>query len=146
MFWCLQDFFHTYETKATASISISSVLIIHLFHTFSLLLQVKEDWTTLSFSNKTTPLIIMWTSSRHDRKWHLGDILASRIAWYESDPPENCHLNVNSLPNTWHFFQKNWQKLSFFQQNCQWQFCWKKWLFLSILLKKMSSFWQFVDI
>ena len=31
-----------------------------------------------------------------------------------SDPPENCHLNVKKLPKTWHFFQKNWQKLSFF--------------------------------
>ena len=30
------------------------------------------------------------------------------------DPPENCHWNVKKLPKTWLFFQKNWQKLSFF--------------------------------
>ena len=38
-----------------------------------------------------------------------------------ADPPENCHLNVKKLPKTWHFFQKNWQKLA-------------------ILLKKMTIF------
>ena len=53
------------------------------------------------------------------------------------DPPENCQLNVQKLPKTWHFCQ----------QNCQWQFCWKKWQFLSTFFwKKNSSFWQYFDI
>ena len=30
-------------------------------------------------------------------------------------------------------------------KNCQKTFFWKKWKFLAILLKKMSSFWQFFD-
>ena len=38
---------------------------------------------------------------------HLGPTLTP-------DPPENCHLTVKKWPKTWHFFQKNWQKLSFF--------------------------------
>ena len=43
-------------------------------------------------------------------------------------------------------FFLNWQKLSFFQQNCQWQFCWKIWQFLSIFFEKnvkiLAIFWQ----
>ena len=45
------------------------------------------------------------------------------------------------------FFQKNWQKLSFFfQQNCQWQFCWKKkTIFVNFFeknVKFLAIFWQ----
>ena len=55
------------------------------------------------------------------------------------DPPENRQLNVKNLT----FFSKKLTKIViFFQQNCQWQFCWKKWQFLSIVLKKMSIFWH----
>ena len=57
---------------------------------------------------------------------------------------ENCHLNVKKLPKTWHFFKKIDKNCHFCQQNCQWQFCWKKWQFLSIFFL-MSSFWQFFD-
>ena len=40
----------------------------------------------------------------------------------ESEPPENCHLNV----------KKNWQ------------FFWKKWIFLSIKKKKVNFFGNFL--
>ena len=42
---------------------------------------------------------------------------------------------------------KNWQKLVIKNKDNFWQFCWKKWQFLAILLKKMTVFdiffWQF---
>ena len=53
--------------------------------------------------------------------------LSLKCATPVSDYPENCHLTVKKLPNTCHFFQKNWQKLPFFQQ-------------MAILLKKMTIF------
>ena len=52
-------------------------------------------------------------------------------------------LTFECKKKPWHFFQKNWQKLSFFQQNCQWQFCWKKWQFLSSFWKKCQVFGNF---
>ena len=44
--------FHTYESKATVSISAAFVLLIP--HILSFIAK-KENWTTLSFTNKTTP-------------------------------------------------------------------------------------------
>ena len=31
----------------------------------------------------------------------------------QTNPPENCHLNVKKLPKNFPFFQKNCQKFSF---------------------------------
>ena len=80
----------------------------------------------------------LWKSSQSWKR----DLLDSD---YSSEPPEICHLNVKKLPKTWHFFKKIDKNCHFFQQNCHWQFCWIKWQFLSIFLKKMSSFRQFFD-
>ena len=60
---------------------------------------------------------------------------------------ENCHLNVKKLKNCQKrdsFF--NYQKFTFFQNNCQWQLFWKKLKFLAIFLKKnvkfLAIFWH----
>ena len=49
------------------------------------------------------------------------------------DPPQNCYLNVKKLSKTWHFFQNNCQKLSFFSKK----------LPFAIFLKKMKIFGNF---
>ena len=55
------------------------------------------------------------------------------IRHLQPDPPENWHLTVKKLPKTWHFFQKNWQKLSFFSTK----------LPMAILLQKNDNFCHF---
>ena len=50
--------------------------------------------------------------------WHAWRVLCARAVWrlwrVSTWPSGNCNLNVKKLPKTWHFCQKNWQKLSFF--------------------------------
>ena len=65
----------------------------------------------------------------------------SNTSLCESDPPENCHLNVKKLT----FFEKDWQKLSFFAIA---NFFEKKTIFVNFF-EKMSIFtfkWQFSGV
>ena len=48
--------------------------------------------------------------------WPLIPELGLFYGLCKADPPENWHLTVKKLPKTWHFFQKNWQKFSFFSK------------------------------
>ena len=61
-------------------------------------------------------------------------------------------LTIKKLPKSWHFFPKIWQKFSFFQQNCHWQFCRKN---DNFCLKKKNNVkvlafltfkWQFSEL
>ena len=72
-------------------------------------------------------------------------VLLCKTWWvFQFDPPENRQLNVKKIAKKLDiFFQKKWQKLSFFQKNCQLQFCWKNDIFLSIFFFKNDNFCQF---
>ena len=59
--------------------------------------------------------------------------------WPSGKLPFECQKMAKKLDI---FFKKNDKNCHFFQQ----KFCWKKWQFLSIFLKKISSFGQFFDI
>ena len=101
---------------------------------------VPADWWTLASSGSV----------------HFAQNLGSRLLFgknldkqshFTPDPPENYHLNVKKIPKTWHFFQKNWQKLSFFSTKLPMAiFGKKKRKFWQFYFEKMSSFWQFFDI
>ena len=80
---------------------------------------LKYVWHCLTF--------VFWQESRSARRWWSW-----RSHQWESNPPENCHLNVRKLPKTWNFFQKNWKKLSFSTK-----------LPLANFLKKLKIFFQF---
>ena len=54
--------------------------------------------------------------STFDYNVSTWQIWRQTVVRYGPDPPENCHLTVKKLTKTWHFFQKNCQKLSFFQK------------------------------
>ena len=62
------------------------------------------------------------------------------------DPSENCHLTVKKLLKTWHFFQKNCQKFSFFSKKLPMAIFWKKMkifcIFFGKNVKFLANFWQ----
>ena len=102
------------------------------------------------------------------KKWSKSEneAVVRKFIWWSvgerSDRSASAILHQDMEHWTWPsghiaiWLSKNWQKLDifsqkiaknfhFFQKNCHWQFFWTKWQFLSIFLKKMSSFWQFFD-
>ena len=70
----------------------------------------------------------------------------SDISRTQPDPPENCHLTVKKLPKSWHIFQKNCPKFSFFFKKIAIGNFFEKMKIFGYFLKKnvkfLAIFWQ----
>ena len=67
-----------------------------------------------------------------------------RLCHVENWPSGKLQFDCQKIAQNLTFFQKNWQKLSFFHQNCHWQFCWKKLKFLAFFLEKCQVLGNFL--
>ena len=74
----------------------------------------------------------------------MSNLAPNRSDWYLTLRKIAIWLS-KKLPKTWHFFQKNCQKFSYFKKNCHWQFCWKNDNLCQFFGKKCQVLGNFFD-